>query len=138
MEVKTILQRFDDIAEELKRLEAELVKAITEAVKEISEENPHNINKIAPNCYVIKASQLIGNPWNPSYYDWEASGKVVLDYLQKKDVKKWKAILQEKLDKSNDNSIDFEIDKLLQFPNFQKKLLIQMVIHIFLIMKEQK
>lgn len=108
MEVKTILQRFDDIAEELKRLEAELVKAITEAVKEISEENPHNINKIAPNCYVIKASQLIGKPWNPSYYDWEASGKVVLDYLQKKDVKKWKTILQEKLDKSNDNSIDFE------------------------------
>lgn len=108
MEVKTILQRFDDIAEELKRLEDELVKAITEAVKEISEENPHNINKIAHNCYVIKASQLIGNPWNPSYYDWEASGKVVLDYLQKKDVKKWKTILQEKLDKSNDNSIDFE------------------------------
>ena len=108
MEVQSILKRFDDIANELKELEAALVAAITEAVKEISEENPHNINKIAPNCYVIKASELIGKPWNPSYYDWEASGKVVLDYLQKKDVKKWKAILQEKLEKSKDNSIDFE------------------------------
>lgn len=108
MEVKSILKKFDDIANELKELEAALVAAITEAVKEISEENPHNINRIAPNCYVIKASELIGKPWNPSYYDWEASGKVVLDYLQKKDVKKWKAILQEKLDKSKGNSIDFE------------------------------
>lgn len=108
MEVQSILQRFDEIADELKKLEAALVEAITEAVKEISKENPHGIKRIAPKCFTIRASQLIGNPWNPSYYDWEASGKVVLEYLQKKDVKKWKSILQEKLEKSKDNSIEFE------------------------------
>lgn len=108
MEVKNILKRFDDIANELKELETELVLAITEAINEVAQENPHNIRLVSKNIFIIKSSELCGNPWNPSYYNWGESGKVVLDYLQKKDVKKWKTILQEKLDKSKDNSIDFE------------------------------
>ena len=98
MEVKNILKRFDDIAEELKRLEAELVKAITEAINEVAKENPHNIRRVSKNIFIIKSSELCGNPWNPSYYDWAASSNVVLEYLQGKDVKKWKSLLQGKLD----------------------------------------
>lgn len=108
MEVKSILKRFDDIANELKELEAELVLAITEAIKEVSKENPHNIRQISKNIFIINSSELLGNPWNPSYYDWEASGKVVLEYLQGKDVKKWKSLLQEKLDKTKGKTIEFE------------------------------
>lgn len=108
MEVKSILKRFDDIANELKELEAALVVAITEAINEVSKENPHKIRKVSKNIFIINSSELLGNPWNPSYYDWEASGKVVLEYLQGKDVKKWKSLLQEKLDKSKGKTIEFE------------------------------
>lgn len=108
MEVKNILQRFDDIANELKELEAALVVAITEAINEVSKENTHNIKKVSKNIFIINSSELLGNPWNPSYYDWEASGKVVLEYLQGKDVKKWKSLLQEKLDKSKGKTVEFE------------------------------
>ena len=108
MEVKSILKRFDDIANELKELEAALVLAITETIKEVSKENPHNIRQISKNIFIINSSELLGNPWNPSFYDWEASGKVVLEYLQGKDVKKWKSLLQEKLNKQKGKTIDFE------------------------------
>lgn len=108
MEVKSILKRFDDIADELKELEAALVVAITEAINEVAKENPHNIRKVSKNIFIINSSELLGNPWNPSYYDWEASGKVVLEYLQGKDVKKWKSLLQEKLDKSKGKIVEFE------------------------------
>lgn len=108
MEVKSILKRFDDIANELKELEDALVVAITETINEVSKENPHNIRKASKNIFIINSSELLGNPWNPSYYDWEASGKVVLEYLQGKDVKKWKSLLQEKLDKSKGKIVEFE------------------------------
>lgn len=108
MEVKSILKRFDDIANELKELEDALVVAITETINEVSKENPHNIRKVSKNIFIINSSELLGNPWNPSYYDWEASGKVVLEYLQGKDVKKWKSLLQEKLDKSKGKTVEFE------------------------------
>lgn len=108
MEVKSILKRFDDIANELKELEAALVAAITETIKEVSKENPHNIRQISKNIFIINSSELLGNPWNPSFYDWEASGKVVLEYLQGKNVKMWKSLLQEKLDKQKGKTIDFE------------------------------
>lgn len=108
MEVKNILKRFDDIAEELKRLEAELAKAITEAINEVAKENPHNIRRVSKNIFIIKSSELCGNPWNPSYYDWAASSNVVLEYLQGKDVKKWKSLLQGKLDNTKGKIIEFE------------------------------
>lgn len=108
MEVKSILKRFDDIANELKELEDALVVAITETINDVSKENPHNIRKVSKNIFIINSSELLGNPWNPSYYDWEASGKVVLEYLQGKDVKKWKSLLQEKLDKSKGKTVEFE------------------------------
>lgn len=108
MEVKSILKRFDDIANELKELEAALVVAITKAINEVSKENPHKIRQVSKNIFIINSSELLGNPWNPSYYDWEASGKVVLEYLQGKDVKKWKSLLQEKLDKGKGKTVEFE------------------------------
>lgn len=108
MEVKAILKRFDDISNEIKELEVELVLAITKAINEAAQENPHNISRVSKNIFVINSSELCGNPWNPSYYDWVASSNVVVEYLQGKDVKKWKSLLQEKLDKANGKIIEFE------------------------------
>ena len=89
-------------------LEAELVKAITEAINEVGKENPHNIRRVSKNIFIINSSELLGSPWNPSYYDWEASGKVVIEYLQGKDVKKWKSLLQNKLNNTQGKIIEFE------------------------------
>lgn len=108
MKTNDIMQQFDVLAAEIKKLEETLKKVITEVVEEVSKENPHEIKRVGDNCFIVKASQLIGRPWNPSYYDWNAAGKALLEYLKKKDVKKWKSILQEKLDASKDESIEFE------------------------------
>jgi len=108
MEIKNILKRLDDIANELKELESELVLAITEAINEVAKENPHNIRRISKNIFIIKSSELCGNPWNSSYYDWAASSNVVLEYLQGKDVKKWKSLLKEKLNNTKGKIIKFE------------------------------
>lgn len=108
MEVKEILCRFDELADEIKALETALSNAIKEAVSEIAKENPHGIKRIAHNCFIVNSREIVGKPWNPSYYDWEASGKVVLDYLQRKDVKQWKSILQEKLKNCKGKDVEFE------------------------------
>lgn len=88
-------------------VEMKLMEAVGEAVKETTAENRHKIRKLAPNCFVISVKEIIGNPWNPHFYDWEQAVKIVMKFLESKSVENWKSELQHKLDEAKDKPVVF-------------------------------
>lgn len=108
MEINEIKNRLTEIRQESQILEEKWRECIVNVITDVSKENYHNIHKISEHIYIIKHSEMIGNPWSVSFYNWEESAKVVLKFLSNKDVTKWKQILEEKLEKCNSNKVEFE------------------------------
>ena len=93
----------------IKKIEVEMkmMEAVGDAVKETTAENRHKIRKLAPNCFVINVKEIVGNPWNPHFYDWEQAVKIVMKFLESKSVENWKSELQHKLDEAQDKPVVF-------------------------------
>ena len=108
MEIDEIRSRIDEMAKEMAIMEEKLTEAIVNAVYEASKENPKKPKRISKNIIIIRFSELIGNPWNYEFYDWEKSVKVVLEYLKNKPAKQWKEMLLEKLKSSKNNIVYFD------------------------------
>lgn len=108
MEYKEIRSRIDEMVKEMAIMEEKLADVITNAIYEAAKENPNKPRRISKNIVVIRLSDLIGNPWNYEFYDWEKSAKVVLEFLKGKPVGKWKELLQNKLDTSKNNLVTFD------------------------------
>lgn len=108
MEYKEIRSRIDEMVKEMAIMEEKLADVITNAIYEAAQENPNKPRRISKNIVVIRLSDLIGNPWNYEFYDWEKSAKVVLEFLKGKPVGKWKELLQNKLDTSKNNLVTFD------------------------------
>ena len=89
------------MAKEMAILEKNLKHAMTEAIYEAAKENPNEPMRISKHIIVVKYSDLIGNPWSSSFYDWRQSAKVVIDYLKNRPVTDWKRVLEEKLEKGS-------------------------------------
>lgn len=119
MEYKEIRSRIDDMVKEMAIMEEKLADVITNAIYEAAQENPNKPRRISKNIVVIRLSDLIGNPWNYEFYDWEKSAKVVLEFLKDKPVGKWKELLQNKLDTSKNNLVTF--DKIIHNGWFKNK-----------------
>lgn len=108
MEINEIKNRLIEIRQESQILEEKWRECIVNAITDVSKENYHKIHKISEHIYIIKHSELIGNPWSVSFYNLEESAKVVLKFLSNKDVTKWKKLLEEKLEKCDSNKVEFE------------------------------
>lgn len=119
MEYKEIRSRIDEMVKEMAIMEEKLADVITNAIYEAAQENPNKPRRISKNIVVIRLSDLIGNPWNYEFYDWEKSAKVVLEFLKGKPVGKWKELLQNKLDTSKNNLVTF--DKTIHSGWFKNK-----------------
>ena len=108
MDYKEIRSRIDEMVKEMAIMEEKLADVITNAIYESAQENQNKPRRISKNIVVIHFSDLIGNPWNYEYYDWEKSAEVVLEFLKGNPVGKWKELLQGKLKSSKKNVVTFE------------------------------
>jgi hypothetical protein len=108
MNANEIRQRMAQLLEEHKALEQELKTALVGAINEAATESPHNKKKISKHIFIINASDLMGNPWNVEFYDWEASASVVLDYLMGKPIYDWKTLLESKIASAKRNVVEFK------------------------------
>ncbi len=46
---------------------------------------------------------MIGNPWNPEFYDWEKSITIILKFLKSKPAREWVGALSAKLESASKN-----------------------------------
>lgn len=98
--MKTLLGKYDaELASLIKRkseLESQLRQIVLDTIANIAK-TECKINKISNHCFTIKFSDLIGNPWSPTYHNWESSIPILITYLESKPVFQWVACLQKKL-----------------------------------------
>lgn len=97
--INGLTNKIDKYKFEIKRLEGLIEECIHEAINEVG--NEQKLNRISSHCFTIRYSDLMGNPWNPSFYDWKESSSIVKDFLKNKPKTEWKSILIEKLNKSD-------------------------------------
>ena len=119
MEIAEIRSRIEEMAIEMAIMEEKLTEAIVNTIYEASMENPNKPKRISKNIITIRFSDLIGNPWNYEFHDWEKSAEVVLDYLKDKPVKNWEELLQNKLKSAKGGVVYF--DKTVSYGWFKKK-----------------
>lgn len=82
--------------EEKRVIEQKLVAAIMAAVSETIKEC--QIKKLESGCFIVHSSELIGNPWNPEYHDWESGAKILVEKLNNIPADSWKQYLVDLLE----------------------------------------
>ena len=108
MDIKEIRDKIEELARQKEILETKLTNAIVEAILITAKENPNPPRKISQHMCVVNFSDLIGNPWNFEFYDWEQSGEFIIEFLSKKPSNKWKSLLESELKKAVGNNVPFK------------------------------
>lgn len=99
--IKELEKEIVELLDKKQQLEDKLSKAILDTITNIVKEHP--MQRLGNNIFVIKFSDLMGNPWNPSFYDWEKSAQIIFKFLQSKPATEWRSALQKKLDEKHHN-----------------------------------
>ena len=102
MKLEEIYQRINELAKEMDMLEETLQEAMVSSIQEISKENHCGVKKIGNHMMSISASQMVGRPWSPKFYDWEDSAKSILNYLSETPAINWKQELTDLLEAKGD------------------------------------
>lgn len=110
--IKEIEKEIQALKEQKSSMELTLITAISEAMAEVAKTKP--IQRLSENCFIIKFSDLTGNPWNPEFYDWERSAKIVIKFLANKPVEKWGELLEK-------NFLNVKVSYLLLFSNLEEE-----------------
>lgn len=103
--IKEIQEELESLEKQRNILELKLSQAIVSALSSVAQQ--HQIRRVSQHCMIIKFSDLIGNPWNVGFYDWEASVKVCLDYLKDKSPTSWVPLLTQKLQEKSSGPVEF-------------------------------
>lgn len=103
--IKEIQEELESLEQQKNMLETKLSQAIVSALSSVARQHP--IHRVSQHCFIIKFSDLIGNPWNVELYDWEASVKVCLDYLKDKSPTSWVDVLTKKLSENGSGPVEF-------------------------------
>lgn len=90
-EVSNIEKELQDLETKKQNAEARLSEIITAVIKKIG--SNHN----QPGPQIVNSKDLLGHPWSPSFYDWNASREAIMEFLSKLPVQKWKMSLIDKL-----------------------------------------
>lgn len=90
-ELQEIEQKLLAINKEKRTIEQKLIAIIMVAISETIKECP--VKRLGSGCFVIRCSDLIGNIWNPEFYDWEYGAKILFKKLNNVPANNWKQYL---------------------------------------------
>lgn len=108
--IKQIEQELLNLEQEKNKLEKILVDAISSAMLKVAQNKP--MQRISKHCFVISLSDMVGNSWNPEFYDWEKSIGIILKFLKPKPIQEWVCSLASKLESTPKNQpVVFEYRK---------------------------
>lgn len=105
MTIKEIQSELDVINKrrnELIRLMEEAVSnATNSAINEAASKCPNR--QISPHIVIVRASNLIGKPWNVEYHNWHGGARVLIDYLSKYKLEKWAELIKDMYENRKEN-----------------------------------
>lgn len=94
--MKTLMQEIEELRFRKRELDDRIKNIITQVIEEAVKDNEVNTRRIG-HAIIINHSQIIGNPWNVEFYDYEKAGKVIMKELSKKDPEDWVRYLNDLL-----------------------------------------
>lgn len=119
--IKQIEQELLDLQKQKGQLEEKLIDAICAAFLTVAKRHP--LQRISPHCFVVRFSEVLGNPLNPTFYDWEQSIKIIIKFLQPKPVEEWIRSLVIKLENSPQNQpVVFEYNRQFNGVRYSEKI----------------
>jgi hypothetical protein len=100
------------------RLHEEAIKALREKLKAMVDNrmtaalenaaSQQNVKVLCehPRMIVVKASQVLGNPWNMEFVDWKSGANILIKWFEFKKLapEKWYSTLKELYDNRKDNN----------------------------------
>lgn len=90
-----IQKELEALEKQKRELEIEIEHVINTAIQRVA--NSQKLNRISEHIFTIRFSDMIGQPWEPRYYNWRESIAIVKRFLQLKPAVQWKGALQQKL-----------------------------------------
>lgn len=105
--MKTLMQEIEELRFRKRELDNRIKTIITQSIEEAIKDNEVNTRRIG-HAIIINHSQIIGNPWNIEFYDYEKAGKVIMKELSKKDPEDWVKYLNSLLETKNKNRVDIK------------------------------
>lgn len=76
------LQSFRELIIQIQALESSLKGELEQLILNIAKSQIRE--KISKHIFIIKYSEISGNPWNPEFYDWECAGDELLRKIRDK------------------------------------------------------
>lgn len=94
IEIQSELDAINKRRDELMRLMEDAVSNVSNsAINEAASECPNK--EISPHIIIVRASDLMGKPWNVEYHNWYGGAKVLIEYLSKYKSEKWVELLKD-------------------------------------------
>ena len=109
--MKDYIHKMDELMSQIKNLENELRADVYNAINEVASENKRP--KISPHIFTVKFSELASS-WDPRYYDWEASAELLINKLERKEVKTLIPYLQSLYENRNKNGVSIIKDRVYE------------------------
>jgi len=77
-----IQKELEALEKQKRELEIEIETIINTAMQRVAASQ--KLNRISEHIFTIRFSDMIGQPWEPRYYDWQQSIAIVKRFLQSK------------------------------------------------------
>lgn len=90
-----IQKELEALEKQKRELEIAIETIINTAMQRVAASQ--KLNRISEHIFTIRFSDMIGQPWEPRYYDWQQSVTIIKKFLQSKPAVQWKSALQKKL-----------------------------------------
>jgi hypothetical protein len=97
-----IQKELEALEKQKRELEIEIEHVINAAMHRVAASQ--ELNRISEHIFTIRFSDMIGQPWNPSFYDWNQSIDILKKFLRSKPAAQWQSALQNKLSETKCNS----------------------------------
>lgn len=74
-----LIDKINSLKTQIIECEEEIRKEVYKVINDVA--NEHKRPKISNHIFIINFSELSGNPWDASFYDWERSAEILLKKL---------------------------------------------------------
>ena len=109
--MKDYKSKIEKLMADISALKTELRADVYKAINDVAMENKRE--KISSRIFIINYSELASS-WEPRYYDWESSAKILIEKLDKKSELNLIPYLQSLYDNRNKNGVSTIKDRVYE------------------------
>lgn len=77
--MKSLFDKIADLKQQIQECETEIRDSVYRIINEVAEE--HKRPKITKHIFIVKFSEMTGNVWDASFYDYERAAEILITKL---------------------------------------------------------